>query len=72
MGQKVNPHGLRVGVIKEWDSRWYAKKADFGDMLVEDICVPGTTAAPNGTSAGSSAWIMHPIGSGPDCCLKSC
>ncbi|MCR4645709.1 MAG: 30S ribosomal protein S3 [Oscillospiraceae bacterium] len=36
MGQKVNPHGLRVGVIKEWDSRWYAKKADFGDMLVED------------------------------------
>ncbi len=36
MGQKVNPHGLRVGVIKEWDSRWYAKKADFGNMLVED------------------------------------
>ncbi len=36
MGQKVNPRGLRVGVIKEWDSRWYAKKADFGDMLVED------------------------------------
>ncbi len=36
MGQKVNPHGLRVGVIKDWDSRWYAKKADFGDMLVED------------------------------------
>lgn len=39
MGQKVNPHGLRVGVIKEWDSRWYAKKADFGDMLVEDYNV---------------------------------
>ncbi len=36
MGQKVNPHGLRVGVIKDWDSRWYAKKADFGDTLVED------------------------------------
>ncbi|MBR1458864.1 MAG: 30S ribosomal protein S3 [Oscillospiraceae bacterium] len=36
MGQKVNPHGLRVGVIKDWDSRWYAKKKDFGDMLVED------------------------------------
>ena len=36
MGQKVNPHGLRVGVIKDWESRWYAKNADFGDMLVED------------------------------------
>ena len=35
MGQKVNPHGLRVGVIKDWDSRWYAD-ADFADYLVED------------------------------------
>ena len=35
MGQKVNPHGLRVGVIKDWDSRWYADK-DFADNLVED------------------------------------
>ena len=35
MGQKVNPHGLRVGVIKDWDSRWYAEK-DFADNLVED------------------------------------
>ena len=35
MGQKVNPHGLRVGVIKEWDSKWYAE-ADFSDFLVED------------------------------------
>jgi small subunit ribosomal protein S3 len=39
MGQKVNPHGLRVGVIKDWDSRWYANKADFGDTLVEDYNV---------------------------------
>lgn len=36
MGQKVNPHGLRVGVIKDWDSRWFMKKAAFGDTLVED------------------------------------
>ena len=36
MGQKVNPHGLRVGVIKNWDSRWYARKDVFGDTLVED------------------------------------
>ena len=36
MGQKVNPHGLRVGVIKDWDSRWYAPKADFAGNLVED------------------------------------
>jgi small subunit ribosomal protein S3 len=39
MGQKVNPHGFRVGVIKDWDSRWYANKADFGDTLVEDYNV---------------------------------
>lgn len=36
MGQKVNPHGIRVGVIKDWDSRWYADKKNFGDNLVED------------------------------------
>lgn len=36
MGQKVNPHGLRVGIIKDWDSRWFAEKKDFGDLLVED------------------------------------
>ncbi|MBP9996537.1 MAG: 30S ribosomal protein S3 [Lachnospiraceae bacterium] len=36
MGQKVNPHGLRVGVIKDWDSKWYADSADFADYLVED------------------------------------
>ena len=36
MGQKVNPHGLRVGVIKDWDSRWYAKNELVGDLLVED------------------------------------
>ena len=37
MGQKVNPHGLRVGVIKDWDSRWFAKDDAFGDILVEDL-----------------------------------
>ena len=36
MGQKVNPHGLRVGVISDWDSRWYAKNEKVGDLLVED------------------------------------
>ncbi len=36
MGQKVNPHGLRVGVIKDWDSRWYARDDKVGDLLVED------------------------------------
>lgn len=37
MGQKVNPHGLRVGIIKDWDSVWYASKEDFSDLLVEDF-----------------------------------
>lgn len=39
MGQKINPHGFRVGVIKDWDSRWFANKATFGDTLVEDYKV---------------------------------
>ncbi|MBE6576029.1 MAG: 30S ribosomal protein S3 [Ruminococcaceae bacterium] len=39
MGQKVNPHGLRVGVIKNWDSRWYEKDETFGDTLVSDYNV---------------------------------
>ena len=36
MGQKINPTGLRIGVIKNWESRWFAKKGEFGDILVED------------------------------------
>ena len=36
MGQKVNPHGFRVGVIKDWDSRWYASEEKVGDLIVEE------------------------------------
>ncbi|KPU42627.1 30S ribosomal protein S3 [Oxobacter pfennigii] len=36
MGQKVHPHGLRVGVIKDWDARWYANNNNFADLLIED------------------------------------
>ena len=36
MGQKVNPHGLRVGIIRNWDSRWFARDDLFGDLVVED------------------------------------
>ena len=36
MGQKVHPHGMRVGVIKDWDSRWYARPDKVGDLIVED------------------------------------
>ena len=39
MGQKVNPHGLRVGVIKNWDSRWFVSDEKFGDTLVSDYNV---------------------------------
>ena len=45
MGQKVNPHGLRVGVIKNWDSRWFAKDNVFGDTLVEDHKLRNTLKA---------------------------
>ncbi|ADL11719.1 30S ribosomal protein S3 [Acetohalobium arabaticum] len=37
MGQKVNPHGLRVGVIKDWDAKWYAEKDEYADVLHEDL-----------------------------------
>jgi len=37
MGQKVNPHGLRVGIIKDWDTKWYSEKKGFSDLLIEDI-----------------------------------
>lgn len=42
MGQKVNPHGLRVGVIKDWDSRWFAKDKDFGDTSSRTITCAST------------------------------
>ena len=45
MGQKVNPHGLRVGVIKDWDSRWFAKDNVFGDTLVGFYVEAGPDAA---------------------------
>ena len=37
MGQKVNPHGLRVGIIRNWDSRWFVRDDQFGDLVVEDV-----------------------------------
>ena len=46
MGQKVNPHGLRVGVIKDWDSRWFARDNAFGDILVEDYDPEADRTAP--------------------------
>lgn len=36
MGQKVHPHGLRVGIIKDWDAKWYANDRSFADLLIED------------------------------------
>src|SRR6516225_9344713 len=37
MGQKVNPHGLRIGIIKDWDSKWYANTKNFSEFLIEDF-----------------------------------
>lgn len=39
MGQKVNPHGLRIGIIKDWDTKWYADNSNYADYLVEDVKV---------------------------------
>lgn len=51
MGQKVNPHGLRVGVIKDWDSRWYARNEKVGDR----------STTPWGGSSGFAANIPAPF-----------
>ena len=58
MGQKINPTGLRIGVIKNWESRWYAGKSTFGDTLVEDYNLREyllDTLAPRGTKVSSNA-----------------
>lgn len=39
MGNKVNPHGLRIGIIKDWDAKWYADNSQFSDLLIEDVKV---------------------------------
>jgi small subunit ribosomal protein S3 len=36
MGQKIHPNGFRVGITRDWNSRWYSRKKDFGDLLIED------------------------------------
>ncbi len=58
MGQKVNPHGLRVGVIKDWDSKWYAGKENFADYLAEDYKVR-TFIKKNLYSAGVSKILIE-------------
>ncbi len=57
MGQKVNPHGFRVGVIKDWDSRWYADDKDFGDLLVEDYNIRKFVKAQTFTAGVSTISI---------------
>ena len=55
MGQKINPTGFRVGVIKDWESRWYAGKKDFGNTLISDYELRNyllSTLAPRRRSEG--------------------
>ena len=59
MGQKVNPHGLRVGVIKDWDSRWFAE-GDFADNLVEDYNIRKFLKKKRqGLIKGGYRWHVH-------------
>ena len=62
MGQKVNPHGLRVGVIKDWDSRWYAGKKEFGDLLVEDYNIRKTLKKQLFAAGVAKIEIERPVG----------
>ena len=56
MGQKVNPHGLRVGVIKNWDSRWFKSDKTFGDTIVSDYNIREYINAPFVHAVGGS-WV---------------
>ena len=60
MGQKVNPHGLRVGVIKDWDSRWFVKKNQIGDTIVALLGKYATekVLASGGIDAPESEYLM--------------
>ena len=65
MGQKINPHGFRVGVIKDWDSRWFTSKKEFGDTLVEDHKIEKnsvTVFTPNLNRAFKAKNILAKIG----------
>ena len=62
MGQKVNPHGLRVGIIKDWDSRWYADDQEFSDLLVEDHEIRKYLKKKHGTAGVSKIEIERAAG----------
>ena len=62
MGQKVNPHGLRVGIIKNWDTQWYADKKDFGAYLKEDYEIRKSIKSTYYASAISKIFIERAAG----------
>ena len=59
MGQKVSPHGLRVGVIKDWDSKWYADKKNFADYLIEDNKVRENVKKKFQTALSSASFAVQ-------------
>ena len=60
MGQKVNPHGLRVGVIKDWNTTWYADKKEFSKFLKEDNVIRTHYSSPSNflTSKITVMWLV--------------
>ena len=60
MGQKVNPIGLRLGINKTWDSRWYASEAEYGDLLHEDMKIRETLLNDMKQAAVSKIVIERP------------
>ena len=70
MGQKVNPHGLRVGVIKDWDSKWYAE-GDFSDLLVEDYNIRKFLKKKLFNAGISKIELQSPVSSSERAALRS-
>ena len=68
MGQKVNPHGLRVGVIKDWDSRWYAREDKVGDLIVEDYNIRKYLKSTAGKVIRMAVQQLRQLAEGNDLC----
>ena len=67
MGQKVNPHGLRVGVNKDWNSKWYAGKNDFADFLIEDQQIRSYVKKTLYAAGVASVVVERPAAQGKSC-----
>ena len=71
MGQKVHPIGMRVGIIRDWDAKWYAEK-EYADYLHEDLAIRKFVQKELADAAVSTIEIERAVNIGATCCFPSC